>query len=47
MDTVESGTDKEKLAAILGLGFAYAGTGHEEIQENLTPMIVDVEAPIE
>ncbi len=47
MDAVESGSVKEKLSAILGLGFAYCGTGHEEIVENLTPVIVDVDAPIE
>ncbi|CAD7924855.1 unnamed protein product [Amoebophrya sp. A25] len=46
-DTVENGSQKEKIAAIMSLGFAYAATEHEEIVENLTPLIVDVDAPIE
>ncbi|CAD7928946.1 unnamed protein product [Amoebophrya sp. A120] len=46
-DTVESGGQKEKIAAIMSLGFAYASTKHEEIVENLTPLIVDVDASME
>merc|ERR1712226_513109 len=36
-----------KLAAIVGLGYAYAGSCREDLLENLTPMIVDTAVTIE
>merc|ERR1712226_1564738 len=36
-----------KLAAIVGLGYAYAGSCREDLLENLTPMIVDTACTIE
>jgi len=36
-----------KLAAVVSLGFAYAGSGREDLLENLTPMIVDTAVTIE
>merc|ERR1740121_1319192 len=36
-----------RLAAVVGLGFAYAGSCREDLLENLTPMIVDTACTIE
>lgn len=36
-----------RQAAILGLGFAYAGTRREELLENLTPLMIDADQPLE
>jgi len=36
-----------RLAAVVGLGHAYAGTCREDLMENLTPMIVDTACTIE
>merc|ERR1719199_2207244 len=36
-----------RLAAVVGLGHAYAGTCREDLMENLTPMIVDTACNIE
>lgn len=35
------GGDDSKLGAIIGLGFAYAGTNNTDIQEELVPIIID------
>lgn len=36
-----------RLAAVVGLGYAYAGSCREDLLENLTPMIVDTSCSIE
>lgn len=36
-----------RLAAVIGLGYAYAGSCREDLLENLTPMIVDTACSIE
>jgi 26S proteasome regulatory subunit N1 len=36
-----------KLAAVVALGFAMAGSNREDLLENLTPMIVDTQCTIE
>ncbi|CAE7612398.1 PSMD2 [Symbiodinium pilosum] len=36
-----------RLAAVVGLGYAYAGSCREDLLENLTPMIVDTACSIE
>merc|ERR1719183_1758037 len=36
-----------RLAAVVGLGYAYAGSCREDLLENLTPMIVDTACTIE
>ncbi len=42
-ETVESGSEKERTAAIFSLGFAYANSKHEEVVENMMPIIIDVD----
>lgn len=36
-----------RLASVVGLGYAYAGSCREDLMENLTPMIVDTACTIE
>ncbi len=36
-----------RIGAIMGLGLAYAGTGKEEVQELLIPLVTDPEVAIE
>jgi len=44
---LESDKPLQKLGAIVGLGFAYAGFQREDLMENLTPIIVDTGATLE
>lgn len=44
---LESETPLLKLASVLGLGFAYAGSKREDLMENLTPIILDTECSLE
>ena len=44
---LESGEPILKLASVLGLGFAYAGTRREDLMENLTPIILDTACSLE
>ena len=44
---LESETPILKLAAVLGLGFAYAGSRREDLMENLTPIILDTSCSLE
>lgn len=36
-----------RIAAVIGLGLAYAGTWREEIEELLIPLVMDADTPIE
>ena len=44
---LESETPILKLASVLGLGFAYAGSRREDLMENLTPIILDTSCSLE
>jgi len=44
---IESENNNERLAAILGLGFAYAGTQRVDLMELLAPILVDVSSPVD
>ena len=44
---LESETPILKLASVLGLGFAYAGSKREDLMENLTPIILDTSCSLE
>ena len=44
---LESETPIVKLASVLGLGFAYAGSKREDLMENLTPIILDTGCSLE
>jgi len=46
-EQLESEDPLLKLAAVVGLGYAYAGSCREDLLENLTPMIVDTACTIE
>merc|ERR1719454_701759 len=46
-ENLESDDPLLRLAAVVGLGHAYAGTCREDLMENLTPMIVDTACSIE
>merc|ERR1719333_2109762 len=47
-EQLESGEDSlVRLAAVVGLGHAYAGSCREDLLENLTPMIVDTDCSLE
>merc|ERR1719183_2631951 len=46
-EQLETGDPLLRLAAVLGLGHAYAGSCREDVLENLTPMIVDTACTIE
>ena len=44
---LESESPILKLASVLGLGFAYAGSRREDLMENLTPIILDTSCSLE
>jgi 26S proteasome regulatory subunit N1 len=44
---LESETPILKLAAVVGLGYAYAGSRREDLMENLTPIILDTTCSLE
>ena len=44
---LESETPILKLSAVVGLGFAYAGSRREDLMENLTPIILDTASSLE
>jgi 26S proteasome regulatory subunit N1 len=44
---LESESPILKLASVLGLGFAYAGSRREDLMENLTPIILDTGCSLE
>jgi 26S proteasome regulatory subunit N1 len=44
---LESETPILKLASVLGLGFAYAGSKREDLLENLAPIILDTSCSLE
>merc|ERR1719401_860256 len=46
-EQLESEDAMTRLAAVVGLGHAYAGSCREELLENLTPLIVDTACTIE
>jgi 26S proteasome regulatory subunit N1 len=46
-DHVEGGKRDLRIGAILGLGIAYAGSGHEEVNDLLMPILADAEQPVE
>mmetsp|Transcript_23303 Transcript_23303/g.42134 ORF Transcript_23303/g.42134 Transcript_23303/m.42134 type:complete len:888 (-) Transcript_23303:94-2757(-) len=46
-EQLEAEDGQIRLAAVVGLGYAYAGSCREDILENLTPMIVDTACSIE
>ncbi|CAE8594993.1 unnamed protein product [Polarella glacialis] len=46
-EQLESEEPTCRLAAVVGLGFAYAGSCREDLLENLTPMIVDTACSVE
>merc|ERR1719379_3383958 len=46
-EQLEAEDPQLRLAAVVGLGYAYAGSCREDLLENLTPMIVDTACTIE
>merc|ERR1719453_2825232 len=46
-EQLEAENEQLRLSAVVGLGYAYAGSCREEMLENLTPMIVDTAVTIE
>jgi len=46
-EKLEDESEQLRLAAVVGLGYAYAGACREDLLENLTPMIVDTACTIE
>merc|ERR1740138_415379 len=46
-EQLEAEDEQARLAAVVGLGYAYAGSCREDLLENLTPMIVDTACTIE
>jgi len=46
-EQLEAEDPQLRLAAVVGLGYAYAGSCREDLMENLTPMIVDTACTIE
>lgn len=46
-EQLETGDPLLRLSAVVGLGYAYAGSCREDLLENLTPMIVDTACTIE
>ncbi|CAE7834175.1 PSMD2 [Symbiodinium sp. CCMP2592] len=46
-EQLEAEDGQLRLAAVVGLGYAYAGSCREDLLENLTPMIVDTACSIE
>ncbi|EER03135.1 26S proteasome regulatory subunit rpn-1, putative [Perkinsus marinus ATCC 50983] len=43
-EQLDSNEPLVKMAAVMGLGFAYSGSRREDLAENLTPIVVDTEA---
>ncbi|KAF4662155.1 26S proteasome non-ATPase regulatory subunit 2 [Perkinsus olseni] len=43
-EQLDSSEPLVKMAAVMGLGFAYSGSRREDLTENLTPIVVDTEA---
>lgn len=46
-DKLESGTEYEKVGALMGLSFTYAGSAREDILEVVNPMVLDGDNTIE
>lgn len=46
-DHVETSKRDSRIGAILGLGIAYAGSGNEDVNDLLMPILADAEQPIE
>ncbi|KAF4671856.1 26S proteasome non-ATPase regulatory subunit 2 [Perkinsus chesapeaki] len=43
-EQLDSSEPLVKMAAVMGLGFAYSGSRREDLAENITPIVVDTEA---